>query len=71
MVSSIGGFGFGLSQLLFPYLIWQCVKGGERATSKVWEGSKALEWELPSPAPYHSWQSPPSMDAIERASAGH
>ena len=26
MVSSIGGFGFGLSQLLFPYLIWKCVK---------------------------------------------
>ena len=28
MVSSIGGFGFGLSQLLFPYIIWKCVRGG-------------------------------------------
>ncbi len=28
MVSSIGGFGFGLAQILFPYLIWQCVRGG-------------------------------------------
>ena len=24
MVSSIGAFGFGLSQLLFPYIIWKC-----------------------------------------------
>ena len=30
MVSSIGGFGFGLSQLLFPYVIWRCVRGGTR-----------------------------------------
>jgi cytochrome c oxidase subunit I len=28
MVSSIGGFAFGLSQLLFPYLIWKCVRSG-------------------------------------------
>ena len=28
MVSSIGGFGFGLSQLLFPYIIWKCVQLG-------------------------------------------
>ena len=26
MVSSIGAFGFGLSQLLFPYIIWKCVQ---------------------------------------------
>ena len=31
MVSSIGAFGFGLSQLLFPYIIWKCVKGGAKA----------------------------------------
>jgi cytochrome c oxidase subunit I len=67
MVSSIGGFGFGLSQLLFPYLIWKCVKSGQRVTSnKVWEGAHGLEWELPSPAPYHSWQEPPSDAVIAR-----
>ena len=27
MVSSLGAFGFGLSQLLFPYIIWKCVQG--------------------------------------------
>ena len=56
MVSSIGGFGFGLSQLLFPYIICKCIRGGEKATSRVWEGAHGLEWELPSPAPYHTWE---------------
>ena len=44
MVSSIGGFGFGLSQLLFPYIIWKCVRArradrqprlGRRARTRV------------------------------------
>jgi cytochrome c oxidase subunit 1 len=61
MVSSIGGFGFGLSQLLFAYLIWSCARGGEKATDRVWEGSHGLEWTLPSPAPYHSFETPPEV----------
>jgi cytochrome c oxidase subunit 1 len=65
-VSSIGAFGFGLSQLLFPYIVWQCVRGGVKATDRVWEGAHGLEWELSSPAPYHSWESPPSLAVINR-----
>ncbi len=64
MVSSLGGFAFGLSQLLFPYIIWQCVRGGEKATSRVWEGAHGLEWEVPSPAPYHTWDEAPSPSVI-------
>jgi cytochrome c oxidase subunit I len=71
MISSLGAFGFGLSQLLFPVVIWQCVKGGAKATDRVWEGSRGLEWELPSPAPYHSWETPPSMEVVERGTVGH
>jgi cytochrome c oxidase subunit I len=37
----------------------------------VWEGAHGLEWELPSPAPYHSWESPPSMEVVERGTVGH
>ncbi|MBV8854504.1 MAG: cytochrome c oxidase subunit 1, partial [Sinobacteraceae bacterium] len=67
MVSSIGGFGFGLSQLLFPYLIWKCVRSGVPVLgNKPWEGAHGLEWELPSPAPYHSWQTPPSEAVIAK-----
>ena len=39
MVSSIGGFGFGLSQILFVIVIVQCVRGGKKATAEVWDGS--------------------------------
>jgi cytochrome c oxidase subunit I len=67
MVSSIGGFGFGLSQLLFPYLIIKCVRSGKRVEDhRVWEGAHGLEWELPAPAPYHSWTTPPSSAVIAR-----
>ncbi|HEV8442964.1 MAG TPA: cytochrome c oxidase subunit I [Steroidobacteraceae bacterium] len=66
MVSSIGGFGFGLSQLLFPYIIWKCVKATSKAADRVWEGAHGLEWELSSPPPYHSWTDPPSTEVIAR-----
>jgi cytochrome c oxidase subunit 1 len=71
MVSSIGGFGFGLAQLLFPYLIWQCVRGGAKATSKVWDTARGLEWELSSPPPYHSWTEAPSLAVIEHGAPVH
>jgi len=72
MVSSIGGFVFGASQILFVIVIWQCAHGGvSKATSRVWEGSLGLEWQLPSPAPYHSWVEAPSMAVIEAGAASH
>jgi len=66
MVSSIGAFGFGLSQLLFPYIIWKCVKAGEKSGARSWEGAHGLEWELSSPPPYHSWTEPPSREVIAK-----
>jgi cytochrome c oxidase subunit 1 len=61
MVSSIGGFGFGLSQLLFVYVIYKCAKGGVKATDKVWDEPKGLEWTLSSPPPYHSFSTAPEI----------
>jgi cytochrome c oxidase subunit 1 len=66
MVSSIGGFVFGLSQLLFPIVIWQCVRGGAPAADRPWDGARGLEWELPSPAPYHTWEDAPQAAVIAR-----
>jgi cytochrome c oxidase subunit 1 len=63
-VSSIGGFAFGLSQLLLPIVVWQCVRGGKKAPAQPWEGSRGLEWEVPSPAPYHTWDEAPSPAII-------
>jgi cytochrome c oxidase subunit 1 len=59
MISSIGAFVFGAAQLLFVYIIWSCVKGGEKATAQVWEGADGLEWTVPSPAPHHTFDTPP------------
>ncbi len=60
MVSSIGAFGFGFSQLIFVYIVWQVMHGaGTKATAKVWENPEGLEWTLPSPPPYHSFTDAP------------
>lgn len=61
MISSIGGFLFGASQLIFVWAVWSSVKGTKKATDQVWEGAVGLEWTLPSPAPYHSFQTPPEV----------
>jgi len=59
MISSVGAFVFGLSQLLFVYLIWSCARSGQKATAQVWEGAEGLEWTVPSPAPHHTFDTPP------------
>ena len=59
MVASIGAFGFGLSQLLFLYIVLKCIRSGAAAPARAWEGSDTLEWTLPSPAPYHTFETPP------------
>ncbi len=60
MVSTIGAFGFGMTQLLFLYIVVKCIRSGETAPANPWEGADTLEWtHLPSPAPYHSFDTPP------------
>jgi cytochrome c oxidase subunit 1 len=63
MVSSIGAFIFGFSQLIFLYIVIKTINGGtgEKVTDEVWEDASkhSLEWTLPSPVPYHTWATPP------------
>ena len=62
MISSLGGFAFGLAQVFFLYIVIKTIKGGEKASDTVWEGATGLEFEqLPSPAPYHSFQTAPEV----------
>ncbi len=60
-ISSIGGFAFGLTQLLFVYIVFKTIRGGEKATDQVWEGAHGLEWTLSSPPPYHSFTTAPEV----------
>jgi cytochrome c oxidase subunit I len=62
MIASIGGFGFGLTQLLFLYVVVKCVRGGRQASARVWDGAVGLEWTLPSPPPKHSFVTPPVIE---------
>jgi len=66
MVSSIGAFLFGATQLLFLFIVIKCVRGGPLAAAKPWDGAHGLEWTVPSPAPYHTFQTPPQVDERSR-----
>ena len=59
MISSTGAFIFGLTQLLFLYIVIKCIRGGVKAPDKPWEGADTLEWTIPSPAPYHTFETAP------------
>jgi cytochrome c oxidase subunit 1 len=61
MISSIGGFAFGLAQVFFVYIVIKTIRGGEKATGQVWEGAHGLEWTVPSPAPYHTFETAPEV----------
>src|SRR5213596_1477482 len=63
-IASIGAFGFGLSQILFLWIILKVtVLGrGEKAGQRPWEGADTLEWtHLASPPPYHSFHVQPVL----------
>src|SRR5512134_1443464 len=61
-ISSIGAFGFGVSQLLFLYVVLKCIRSGAKAPEKPWEGADSLEWtHLPTPVPYHTFDPQPDL----------
>jgi cytochrome c oxidase subunit I len=74
MVASIGAFGFGLAQVYFAlFVVIPLVRGrGEPAPQRPWNdpdgrGAEGLEWEVPSPAPFHTFETPPLLnDAASR-----
>jgi cytochrome c oxidase subunit 1 len=57
-MASVGAIGFGLSQLVFVYVLLTSRKGVP-ATDRVWEAPQGLEWTVPSPAPYHTFDTAP------------
>ena len=61
-IISIGGFVFGLSQLILVWVVIKCARGiGEKATDQVWEDAHGLEFTLSSPPPFHSFTTPPQV----------
>ncbi|MGB0495218.1 MAG: cytochrome c oxidase subunit I [Kangiellaceae bacterium] len=63
MWASIGAFGLGLTQVFFLVTIIYTIRNGKKAEDKQWDGATGLEWDaLPSPAPYHTFATPPKVD---------
>ncbi len=66
MLSSIGAFVFFIAQFIFIFNMIACMaRKGKKATDRVWEGAHGLEWTVPSPAPYHTFDDPPSISDEE------
>jgi cytochrome c oxidase subunit I len=64
LLASIAAFGFGLAQVYFVlYVVWPLLrKQGAKAPQRPWDAAEGLEWEVPSPAPYHTFELPPKLD---------
>jgi cytochrome c oxidase subunit 1 len=64
-VASVGAFFFGFTQVyFFLFVVLPTMRGhGAKAPQKPWEAAEGLEWEVPSPAPFHTFENPPKLDA--------
>jgi cytochrome c oxidase subunit 1 len=68
MISTIGAFALGFSQLLFVYNVFSCIRSGEKAKERQWDSADSLEWtHLPSPVPYHTFETPPDLRGTNAA----
>ncbi len=67
-LATLGAFGFGLIQVYFLFWVvlptyFPALSGTplKRADALAWEGAEGLEWTVPSPAPFHTFETPPSV----------
>jgi cytochrome c oxidase subunit 1 len=58
-VSSIGAFGMFLTPFMMAAILGWSLKKGAPADARAWETAKGLEWTVPSPAPAHTFTTPP------------
>jgi cytochrome c oxidase subunit I len=72
-IASVGAFAFGFAQVyFFFFIVLPAMMGkGVKASSNPWEdvnsdnivkGAEGLEWEVPSPAPFHTFEVPPKLN---------
>ncbi len=61
MIASVGAFLFGAAQLMFLFNVIATIRGKQKASDEVWENPEGLEWTVASPAPYHTFSTPPEV----------
>ena len=69
-IASVGAFFFGFAQVyFFFFIVLPAMRGkGVAAKANPWldeggKGAEGLEWEVPSPAPFHTFETPPKLNA--------
>ena len=61
-VSSYGSYLSGVGVLIFLYLVWEAFSAKRLAGNNPWgEGATTLEWTLPSPPPFHQFETLPRI----------
>jgi cytochrome c oxidase subunit 1 len=61
-VASIGAFISFASTLWFIFIVFNTLFAGKKATANPWgEGATTLEWQLPSPPPFHTYDELPKL----------
>ncbi|CAF3764444.1 unnamed protein product [Rotaria magnacalcarata] len=62
LVSSIGSYISFAGALFFVYIIFYTLKFGKKCEDNPWgEGADTLEWTIPSPPPYHTFEKQPTI----------
>ena len=61
-LSSVGALITALGTLLFFVILFHTYLAGRKAAQNPWgEGATTLEWHVPSPAPFHTFEDQPDM----------
>ena len=66
MVSSIGAYISGVATLVFLYVVYEAFAAKRLAGENPWGvGATTLEWTLPSPPPFHQYETLPRIAAAD------
>ena len=62
VLSSIGSYISAVGALLFLWILLRTLFGGQKCAENPWgEGATTLEWTLPSPPPFHTYEQLPDV----------
>ena len=62
MVASYGSYISAFSVLVFLFMLFRTFTAGEKAAANPWgPGATTLEWTLPSPPPFHTYEELPQI----------
>ena len=66
-ISSFGYYITFVGMLLFLYILWEAQVKKRKAADNPWgEGATTLEWTLPSPPPFHQFETLPRIKYRDR-----